>query len=323
MNVFWLLLFCHFCFGLSSSKSRSAAGGSETLDLFPFSSQSSRSSQTASDLFPFQSSQSSQSSQNTCKLNPHHILDEIRKRPKTNHLDDPKVDDGFEGEVLIKELDAPVGQTVVDVVRAIENGESITNWSSHTFKLVSVNPYRITERICLQCPQKLNMVQSSAVKAVCYDGHINSKIREVLSFQAVVLDTACNNQTIHEVKLHHNAIVKIWGKELKPSMLLELTPKERQAFFLAYAGISFEGRAYFYMDKTKGNIGSITIREATILSIGEDIKTLSPGKSTPTHPHTPTTPTTPTTPVTPTTPNSNTPQTYTTSTQTSTTSTLL
>jgi len=84
-----------------------------------------------------------------------------------------------------------------------------------------------------------------------------------MAFQAAVLDVDCPMQTIHEVRLHHNAVTDLFsGLTLKH--LLELDWQERESFFEVYSGLAFEGRSYFYFDKFKRGRSSITIREAKL-----------------------------------------------------------
>jgi len=210
------------------------------------------------------------SSRGTMNTSPLEVMDTIRKRQKIDGKTSQETSDSspskmvFKGEVVVRDLQPQQGKTILDTARAIQSGEAVSNWSYHKFRLVSVNPQKISERICIECPQKLNMVQSTSTSAVCFDGHKNRQVREVICLHAAVLDAECTNQTVYEVRIHHNATLDIWpGLTLK--MLLELDNSDRQAFFEVYSGTLIEGRCFFYLDKFRSAIGSITVREAKIL----------------------------------------------------------
>jgi len=96
------------------------------------------------------------------------VIAQIKKQKQAQGTGDKKSEyespskSPLKGEVLVRELEAPKTRTVLEVAKAVEFGEAVSNWSTHNYKLVSINPRQISERICLECPQKLNMIQSTS-----------------------------------------------------------------------------------------------------------------------------------------------------------------
>jgi len=101
------------------------------------------------------------------------------------------------------------------------------------------------------------MVQSTTSFVHCFDGHKNLQFREVILLQAAVMDIDCPHQNVYEVRLHQNAVLQLW-QDLSLRQFIELDATDRQLFFEAYTGLEFEGRCFFYTEKLRGKIGSIT-----------------------------------------------------------------